>query len=165
MRPRPVLLLALLALVPSVAGAQATVPCEVSRIVDGDTLYCRDGTKVRLLGIDSPERGQGAVAREATAALARLAPVGDTVALETDVRSHDRYGRLLAHVWRHDTLVNEALVAGGWAVLYTVPPNVKHVERLTSAERQARRRGVGLWAPGALACSPAVFRRGDCPRQ
>lgn len=158
------LLLAALALVPVLGQAPPRISCRVARIVDGDTLYCSDGTKVRLIGIDSPERAQGPVARHATAALVRLAPPGDTVQLETDVQRTDRYGRLLAHVWRRDTLVNEALVAGGWAVLYTVPPNVRYVDRLTSAERSARRRLVGLWAPGALACTPAEFRRGDCSR-
>lgn len=165
MPTRSAVLLALLALGSAPAQTPVLIPCKVSRIVDGDTLYCADGTKVRLLGIDSPERAQGLVARQAAAALARLAPVGDTVGLETDVRTRDRYGRLLAHVWRGDTLINEALVAGGWAVLYTAPPNVRHVDRLTTAERLARERHAGLWAPGALACHPAVFRRGDCPRR
>lgn len=165
MPTRHALLLALLALVPAQAQSPALIPCQVSRIVDGDTLYCADGTKVRLLGIDSPERPQGPVARQAAEALARLAPVGDTVGLETDVRQRDRYGRLLAHLWRHDTLINEAMVAGGWAVLYTIPPNVKYVERLTNAERLARERKLGLWAPGALDCRPEAFRRGDCPRR
>jgi len=160
---RTVLLLAAMALVPAFRQDPARVPCRVARIVDGDTLYCADGTKVRLIGIDSPERAQGPIARQAAAALARLAPVGDTVQLEPDVRTHDRYGRLLAHVWRGDTLVNEALVAGGWAVRYTVPPNLRYVNRLTSAERRARDGQVGLWAPGALDCPPARFRRGDCP--
>ena len=42
------------------AAAQST-PCVVERIADGDTFTCRDGRRVRLIGIDAPELAQGEV--------------------------------------------------------------------------------------------------------
>ncbi len=157
-----VLLIALLAPHPSAAQAPAGPACVVDRIVDGDTFYCEEGTKVRLLGIDSPERGQGPAFGSATRALRRWLPRGRTVILEGDVRARDRYGRALAWVWAGDTLINEAMVTAGWAVRYTLPPNVKYVDRLGRAERSARGSRRGLWAPGGLACKPEEYRRGRC---
>jgi micrococcal nuclease len=134
----------------------------VERIADGDTFSCRDGRKVRLIGIDTPELAQGESGRLARAALGRLAPPGTSVRLERDVASHDRYGRELAHVWNGARLVNEVLVLEGWAMLYTVPPNVKYAERLERAQKKARAAGVGLWGSGGFACAPTAYRRGEC---
>jgi micrococcal nuclease len=136
--------------------------CLVTAVSDGDTLRCAGLGRVRLIGVDAPERGQGAEADSARAALRRWAPRGDTVALELDVRPRDQYGRHLAWVWRGDTLVNERMVAEGRAVLYTVPPNVRHVDRIRRAEREARRERRGLWREGALDCRPAEWRRDRC---
>lgn len=135
--------------------------CVVGRVVDGDTFNCRDGRKVRLIGIDSPERRQwfGSVASHA---LLKMLPSGTTVRLERDVARTDRYGRVLAHVWVGATLVNEAMVRDGWAVLYTLPPNVKYVDRLGRAQTEARARGAGLWAQRGFDCLPRDFRRGIC---
>jgi micrococcal nuclease len=160
------LALVLAGLLPVPGSAQSPAPartsCVVQRIVDGDTFYCTDRTKVRLIGVDSPERGQGRVARRATAALVRHLPRGGTVLLESDVSPTDRYGRTLAWVWAGDTLVNELMVREGWAVRYTVPPNLKYVERLGRAERGARQAGRGLWADHGFTCRPADWRRGRC---
>ena len=136
--------------------------CVISRVVDGDTVHCRSGLKVRLIGIDAPEMRQGEVGRAARAALLRLTPVGSTVQLEADVSPRDRYGRTLAYIWRGDTLVNEAIIRLGWALRYTMPPDVRYVERFGAAERAARAAKVGMWAQGGLECAPDRFRRGDC---
>lgn len=136
--------------------------CVVARIVDGDTFYCRDGRKVRLLGVDSPETGQGSVAGDASRGLADLIAAGRAVRLEGDVAPTDRYGRVLAWVWIGGTLVNEAMVRRGWAVTYTVPPNVKYAQRLVRAQSEARASGAGLWARGGFDCPPRAFRRGEC---
>lgn len=117
---------------------------------------------MRLIGIDSPEREQGPAFGAARDALRRLAPPGAEVALEHDVAPRDQYGRALAYVWVGDTLVNERLVEDGWAVLYTVPPNVRHVERLRAAQARARAAGAGLWGTGGFDCLPTDFRRGRC---
>ena len=147
---------------PAGSAAPPPNPCVVERIADGDTFSCRDGRKVRLIGIDTPELGQGESGRQARRALARLVPPGSSVRLERDVAPRDRYGRELAHVWSGSRLVNEALVLDGWAVLYTVPPNVKYAERLGRAQKKARAAGAGLWQRGGFECSPADWRRRKC---
>ncbi|HEU4337519.1 MAG TPA: excalibur calcium-binding domain-containing protein, partial [Nocardioides sp.] len=89
----------------------------VVRVVDGDTLLVRLGggavVSVRMLGIDTPERGRCG-ATGATANLRRLAPVGSTVHLVPDrtQAAVDRYGRLLRYVKReggyHDLSFRQA---------------------------------------------------------
>jgi micrococcal nuclease len=136
--------------------------CPVAQIVDGDTFRCGDGRKVRLIGVDTPETGQGAPGRLARQALLRYLPLGRVVRLERDVRATDGYGRVLAFVWTGATLVNEAMVREGWAVLYTVPPDVKYAERLRRAQKEARARGAGLWSSGGFDCLPRDYRRNRC---
>ena len=137
--------------------------CVVGRVGDGDTFTCRDGRKVRLLGIDTPELAQGEPGRQAHAALRRLLPLGTAVRLERDVAPRDRYGRELAYAWTGSRMVNETLVREGWAMLYTLPPNVKHAGRLERAQQEARAVGAGLWESGGFECAPSAWRRRQCP--
>ncbi|MGH7630289.1 MAG: thermonuclease family protein [Gemmatimonadales bacterium] len=137
-------------------------PCTVSRVVDGDTFHCADGLKIRLIGIDAPERAQGRAGRESAAALRRMLPVGTRVRLESDIGARDRHGRTLAYAWHGDSLVNEALVRHGWAFLLTVPPNVKYVKRLERAQKTARAARAGLWREPGLACAPRDWRAKRC---
>jgi micrococcal nuclease len=136
--------------------------CTVASVADGDTFRCSDGTRVRLLQIDSPEAGQGAVYGRARQELQRYLVRGRVVSLELDVRPLDQYRRTLAYVWLGDTLVNEAMVQAGWAVQFTLPPNVKYVERIRAAEHAAREHQRGLWADGKMECRPADYRRKKC---
>jgi micrococcal nuclease len=136
--------------------------CIVSRVADGDTFRCVDGRRVRLIGIDSPESQQQPYGARARSALLEMLPPGAVVRLETDVGLKDRYGRLLAYAWVGPTLVNEAMVRDGWAALYTVPPNVKYVERLIRAQNEARALGAGLWGQRGFECRPSDFRRNRC---
>ena len=87
-----------------------------------------------------------ALGKRAKALTKSLAPPGTKVVLELDVQILDRYGRVLGYVWLPSgEMLNERLVREGWAVVYTVPPNVKYVERLLKAQREARSQGKGLW--------------------
>ena len=134
----------------------------IASVVDGDTFRCRNGARVRLIGIDAPERSQGAAYGASRRALERIAGVGDTVVLERDVTPQDRYGRELAWVWHDTTLLSEAMVAQGYALLFTVPPNVKYVERIAAAQRRARAARAGLWATDDFDCAPGDRRRQRC---
>lgn len=150
---------------PSLALARPlgeTTPCQVQRIVDGDTFACTDGTRVRLIGIDTPELSQAPFGEQAGRALADLMPVGSTVLLERDVELNDRYGRRLAYVWRNGMFVNWEMLRRGWAVLLTFPPNVRYVEHFQDAQRRAREAEVGLWPTGGFECTPADRRAGRC---
>ncbi|MBI4542528.1 MAG: thermonuclease family protein [Gemmatimonadetes bacterium] len=144
------------------APVRETSACVVTRVVDGDTVDCEQVGRVRLIGIDTPERSQAPYGGRAAQALARLVPVGSSVQLELDVEPRDRYGRVLAYLWTNGVLVNWAMVRQGWAVLLTYPPNVQYVDWFTAAQSQARETGVGLWATGGFDCLPAERRRGRC---
>jgi micrococcal nuclease len=150
------------ACVSSASVARQEPDCVLRQVVDGDTFNCHDGRKVRLTGIDSPEREQRPYGEQSRQALLRLAPPGTRLRLEGDVAPRDRYGRVLAYVWAGSTLINEALVQSGWAVLYTVPPNVKYAKRLERAQQEARAHRAGLWLDRGFDCLPSDFRRGKC---
>jgi micrococcal nuclease len=128
----------------------------VVRVVDGDTLRVKlagEEEAVRLIGIDTPEtHGRGGLrecfGQEATTRLEALVPEGTALTVVRDVDARDRYGRLLAYVYRASDglFVNLAMARDGYAVAYTVPPNVAHSEELVAAAGDARRANRGLWA-------------------
>ena len=132
----------------------------VVRITDGDTIrvaLAGGVERVRYIGIDTPEEVRPdtpvqCYARRAAAENARLV-AGREVRLVLDVESRDRFGRLLAYVYRggDGLFVNDALMRGGFARTLTIPPNVRYAERFAALARQARRAGRGLWS----ACPPA----------
>ncbi len=58
----------------------------------------------------------------------------------------DRYGRLLGYVFlSNGKMLNEEIVKAGYAIVMTIPPNVKHQDRFLRAYKQARERKRGLW--------------------
>jgi micrococcal nuclease len=126
---------------------EGPLSARVLSVHDGDTITVQledRKEKVRLIGIDAPEIDQvpwGVQARDALRGLVD----GKTVRLETDITIRDQYRRLLAYVYVGEMLVNLELVRQGQAVLYTVPPNVAHVEEYQQAQQEAREAGRGVW--------------------
>ena len=127
------------------------------RVVDGDTIRVMVGgveERVRYIGIDTPELNTSSAAtpdpfaEAATQANARLL-AGGRIVLEKDVSQRDQYDRLLRNVWVERDgawiFVNLALVAEGYAQVSTYPPDVRYVDVLLAAQRQARDAGLGLW--------------------
>jgi len=115
----------------------------VTKVIDGDTIVLEDGEHVRYIGMDTPEKGRpyyGEAKRENE----RLVK-GKTVKLEYDVGKTDRYGRTLAYVYVDEIFVNAELVKDGYAVLLTVPPNVKHVDEFRALQEGARKGKRGIW--------------------
>ncbi len=135
--------------------------CAVERIIDGDTLVCQGGERIRLLLIDAPESGQRPLGAAATRELEALAG-GRVLGVEYDVQRTDRYGRTLAYLWSEEGQVNAAMVARGMALIATYPPNVKYVDAMLALQRTAREAGVGLWSVDGFACRPADFRAKRC---
>jgi micrococcal nuclease len=133
-------------------------PAQVVRVVDGDTLIVAfNGTqpRLRLIGMDTPEtvhptKPVQCFGAEATVRMQQIVDsVHGQVWLEKDVSETDRYGRLLRYVWLGPTpaspLLNEQLVAEGYAQVSTFPPDVKYQDRFLIAQRAARATNSGLW--------------------
>ncbi len=131
---------------PLPAGDDTTV----TRVIDGDTIEVAGGTRVRFIGVDTPETqsGPNCFGAEATARTRELLPTGQRVRLVYDVERLDRFERTLAYVYRlpDGLFVNVALARDGFANQLTVPPNVARAEEFGAAVADARAAGRGLWA-------------------
>ena len=122
--------------------AADTLTGKVVRIADGDTVTILVGgnqVRVRLFGIDAPERGQD-YSRKSKEALAEL--VFDKE-VRVVVHDKDRYGRTVGDIYIGDLLVNEKMIKDGWAWNYAHYSKSKHYAEL---EREAREAKRGLWA-------------------
>jgi micrococcal nuclease len=136
----------------------------VVSVADGDTvtvLIDRKEEKVRLIGIDAPELGQKPWGRKSKQYLEDLLQAsGWKVGLEYDVERRDKYGRTLAYLKTTDgRIINLLMVKGGYAMLFTVPPNVRYVNELTAAQTEARSNELGIWNRKGLKEKPVDYRR------
>ena len=141
---RAALSLAFVLVVAAACAAENSSLYKVVKVVDGDTIHILDTdknrSKVRLHGIDTPERGQPywRAAREALADMVAGKKVRVTVVDE------DRYGRLVGQVHLTDgTNVNVELVRQGMAWWYE--RYARGDRQLANAQREAREAGRGLW--------------------
>ena len=154
--PRPwplVVFLALLAASPAVAVSE--YQGEVVRVLDGETievLHNNRAERIRLSGIDCPEKGQayGKKAKQTASALV----FGKQVTLQTHAK--DKYGRTLADVVLADsTNVNHELVKQGWCWWYRkYAPGDTVLEGLEKDAREAKK---GVWVDPAI--PPWVYRK------
>jgi micrococcal nuclease len=137
---------------------------KVKRVIDGDTFELESGEKVRLLGIDTPEKyeskklnsdaersGQdkktiqklGELASDYAASLisnkrVKLLP-------EPNHEDKDRYGRLLRYVYLEDgTDFNKRMVEDGYAYAFR-KYKISRLDEFIEAERRARLNKRGLW--------------------
>jgi micrococcal nuclease len=140
-----VLFLLLLCLVNSCAREERKAgENRVVEILDGDTIKLSSGVTVRYIGIDTPEEGEPFYL-EAKKANERLVK-GRDVKLELDLEARDKYDRMLAYVYVDTLLVNLALLRSGLATIYPHPPNLRHLEKLCTAQNVARESRLGIWS-------------------
>jgi micrococcal nuclease len=118
--------------------------------VDGDTLQLEDGSRIRLLGINAPEKGQPKYS-DAKALLSSLA-ANKTILVQSDIEKKDRYGRFLGYIFVGNTFVNEAMLEQGLAVAWFIEPNFRYQKELEESEAQAKENGAGLWNLAEGAC-------------
>ena len=132
---------------PAPEGPVVTATSTVAFVIDGDTFELTTGERVRLMGIDTPERDECFYA-EASAYL-REQVEDKVVRLEVDETVVDKYGRSLRYVFVGDGAselnVNEALIEGGYARLLSIPPDRRYLGDFEAAEARAREADVGLW--------------------
>ena len=138
----------------------------VIRVVDGDTFELENKEKVRLLGIDTPEKYESkklekdaessGMDKKTVKKLGQLASdyvkrfvEGKRVRLERDPvnEDKDRYGRLLRYVYLEDgTCVNAKIIKDGYAQVYEKFP-ISKMDEFRKLQREARENNRGLWGP------------------
>jgi micrococcal nuclease len=158
------LLLCLSFILPLSACAEESGPVlqgTVTWVYDGDTLKVDPHGKVRLLGIDTPERenskrdrylikkGISAARQREIYQQAKMFNIeqvkGQQVTLTLDDPERDRYGRLLAYLYLPDgRMLNRVLLEHGLAVVYR-RFSFHMKEDFLTVEVEAMKNKQGLW--------------------
>lgn len=140
------------------ASAECAAPMPLqsvglAKVLDGDTITLVDGRRIRLIGVNTPERSHYGRREEAGAADATrfverfLGREPLQIGIGQDPQDH--YKRTLAHVFRRDGRSLEvALLEAGLAVQIVIPPNLSLVDCFHTAEERARLARRGLWREG-----------------
>ena len=120
-------------------------PYIITKVIDGDTVHI-NGESVRLICIDTPERGEDGYL-EATEFLESLI-LNQEVTLEEDITKRDKYNRLLYYIFTKDgRFVNEIMVKEGYAEAYPYYPDTRLCPQIQEAEKQAKLTGKNIWEP------------------
>ena len=119
----------------------------IMRVIDGDTVELAGGDRLRLLGIDTPEKGE--LFYDSAAMFLESLVLGQKSRIEYADKRRDRYGRLLGFVYVEDTIfVNRRILAAGLGYLYLVKDqdlSRPKFKELLVAQRQAVGSKIGLW--------------------
>jgi micrococcal nuclease len=144
-------------------ASQKSSEVHVIKVHDGDTVTLMINgrmRKTRLIGIDAPEMNQRPWGRQAKEHLIDIMNHADwIVTMETDVVTIDKYGRSLVYLWTNNNeLINERMVLDGYAVLFTIKPNVRYKDKFIRAEQRARQEMKGIWGVNGLKEAPVKYR-------
>ena len=139
---------------------------KVIAVADGDTVTVltqdNQKVKIRLAGIDTPERSQAFGQKAKQAISSKI--FGKTIEIKEE--TIDRYGRTVANLYLGSRWINLEMVEDGFAWHYK---KYSKDRKLASAEVEAKQLRKGLWSdPNAI--PPWEYRRGgkkktSSPRQ
>ena len=132
---------------------QLTVISGIAEVVDGDTIKIRSN-KIRLFGIDAPEKKQFCKKIYLTISILNFQkdyPCGkiSTMKLKKKISNKeiickssekDKYRRLIAVCFKKQTNLNAWMVKNGYAVAYR-----KYSKKFVSQETIAKKNKLGLW--------------------
>lgn len=124
----------------------------VKRIVDGDTIESTNRGKIRLLGINAPEKNMY-LHNEAKNFLKQLENKKVEIEIRPDEK-YDKYERILAYINYNNKLINEELLRQGLAHYYTYSED-RYTKTLLKAEKYARAKQIGIWEKSQDKCADA----------
>ncbi len=134
------------------APSKAAESAIVKSVIDGDTIELVSGERIRITGLNAPEKldaqGQSQPFAEQSHQFLELLirHSNQQVILEPDVQTQDKHGRTLAHLFAPDgTSITRKLLLAGMAARATVIPNTRHSLCYQHAEDTARQKNLGLW--------------------
>ncbi len=155
LKKRQALSLALFLCLPTLGQAMCLAqgdifPGTVSRVVDGDTVHLKDGRKIRLIGVNTPELDHQHGKHEAFAVAAKerlMALIPDNVVYwQAAQEDEDHYGRKLYYLFTKDRAsISSQLLSDGLGYRIAIPPNLKYQDCFDQAEQEARVAQRGVW--------------------
>ncbi len=116
---------------------------KVRRILEGDVIQLTDGTKVRYLGIDAPDKDNDHF-QESLSGNKRFVE-GKDVFFRYALQEKNTEGDWIAYVYTDGVFVNEEMVRYGLALVDPLSNDKKILAALIRAEREAQREKRGLW--------------------
>lgn len=119
----------------------------VIRIIDGDTVELTGGDRLRLLGIDCPEKGQ--VFYDSAIIFLENLVSSEIIDIVFSERRRDKYARLLGYIYLDSLLINTAIIRQGLGYVYLFKDNLadkKFVDLLLEAQNEAIENQRGLWS-------------------
>lgn len=91
-------------------------------VVDGDTIDVEGVGRIRLVGVNTPEKGQSGY--QSATDFVKSMCLGKTVGLDIDDAKHyDKYDRTLAVVYVDGFNLNQELLKRGYAEVMYIPPS------------------------------------------
>ncbi|OKL53138.1 hypothetical protein BSZ39_11085 [Bowdeniella nasicola] len=152
---------------------QFTASPVVAEVIDGESFIVTEGFRsyeVRLLNVDTPDLVGShdvpqCLGREAADYLSSLLPAGTPVTLVKDGATKDRFGRVLAGVYRDGTLVNAEVTRAGFGVPIVNESNYRFFSDVASTASQAQANQVGLFDPEVDCTLTAKVRANGIPEE
>jgi len=125
----------------------------VERIIDGDTIETDIGN-IRLLGINTPERGEFYYEEAKDYLKSEL--LNKTVELEFTGDRYDKYNRTLAYIFLNNVNINIKIVEAGFANYYFYEGRDKYSNELEDAWNSCLNNKVNLCEPSQYPCSLCI---------
>ena len=127
----------------------------ITKVVDGDTVYTDNGKKIRIIGLNAPERGKEELAEEARERAEDLL-LYKVIYLEEDIEKKDQYDRDLRYIWIEkpnnftyqeikEKNFSAILISEGLAKPYTFKPNDKYSDVFLKLGKEAKKNKAGMW--------------------
>ncbi|MEK7124306.1 MAG: thermonuclease family protein [Patescibacteria group bacterium] len=107
----------------------------VEYVIDGDTIIVEGGARIRLLGIDAREKGEGCY-QEAKERLEELV-LGKLVRLEKGQSDVDKYGRCLRFIFYEAQNISLELAREGFAKAAFYGQDFSYRQEILEAQKQA----------------------------
>ena len=138
-------LISILLIFTACTSSELDGPFKVMRVIDGDTILINTNEKIRLSGINTPEKDECHF-QESKSRLEELI-LNKEIFLEKDYSDKGRYGRLLRYVHIENREINSLMVLEGQARVYDkYAYDTKKYSKLKKLEIIAKKSKKGVWA-------------------
>jgi len=126
----------------------------VERVVDGDTIIV-DGKSIRMLGINTPERGEKYYS-EAKEFLEGLI-LNEKIELEKVEEDEDKYHRKLRYIFLNKNNINLIMIEQGWANAYFPSGNDKYADDFYKAWENCLKTEKNLCEKSENKCVSCIY--------